>query len=437
MFELENEMSMLYKDPTLPLEWSIRPIKEECPDLCLVHLQNYHRGCDVPVNIYVEEEEAEPLQAIDSQENSIENEQEEEIRFLLEGIDFEELGGNEIEGDGTKDFQQEDSNMTDNVTDNVTENVTEIPVQNITEKGKLKLYEIFLNESSSEFDDSFDEDYVQSGEGSDSEAPSLVLEDIECDSNDDIFLLKYPSKKELIKKLKRELKDKKTRQIPETRETESGEHEWASEDETEDDLVSLEDSKGSDTENHLVYKKSSSMKNLNLVVGIKFENAAQFMVVLMDWCIRNGINLEFLRSEAARVTAKCKSCEWRIHVSPIQGGSTFQIKTIKGEHTCARTYDIRIANATYIAKRIENAIRDHPTIPVQQLKNRIISKCNVDVSRFKLLVAVGTDGNDNMFPIAMAVVQVENMDTRGWFVGELLGDIGGMDTNKWSFISDR
>ncbi|KAL0336303.1 UNVERIFIED_CONTAM: hypothetical protein Sradi_4842200 [Sesamum radiatum] len=251
----KSMLKFYYKDPTLPLEWGIRPIKEECPDLCLVDLQNCHRIFDVPVNIYVEEEEAEPLQAIDSQGNPIEKEQEEEIRFLLEGIDFEELGGNEIEGDGRKDcegqgvegvefegdgrqdcegqgiegqgldrdeversdcegqgvevgvddnfieipIQQKDSNKTDNVTENVTknitENVTEIPVQNITEKGKRKLYERFLNESSSEFDDSSDEDYVQSGEGSDSETPSLVLEDIECDSDDDIFLLKDPIRK--------------------------------------------------------------------------------------------------------------------------------------------------------------------------------------------------------------------------------------------------
>ncbi|KAL0294455.1 UNVERIFIED_CONTAM: hypothetical protein Sradi_6888200 [Sesamum radiatum] len=307
-------------------------------------------------------------------------------------------------------------------------------------------------------------------------------------------------------KLKRVLKDKKNRNIPETRETESGDHGWASEAENEDDLVSLEGSEGSDCEKHPVYKESSSMKNLKLVAGMKFENAAQFRVVLRDWCIRNGVDLEFLRNEAARVTAKCKvkGCEWRIHASPVLGGPTFQIKTIKGEHTCARTYDNRLANASYIAKRIEKAIRDHPTIPVQQLKNRILSKCNVDVSRFKvmrakrealerirgddakqyellwdycetvrscnpgsklllrkvensdppvfdrmyfslwalkkgflegcrpiigldgcflktvyggqLLVAVGRDGNDNMFPIAMAVVQVENRDSWGWFV---------------------
>ncbi|KAL0436456.1 UNVERIFIED_CONTAM: hypothetical protein Sradi_0353500, partial [Sesamum radiatum] len=101
----KSMLKFYYKDPTLPLEWGIRPIKEECPDLCCVDLQNCHRGLEVPVNIYVEEDEAEPLVAIDSQGNPIEKEQEEEIRFLLEGIDFEELGGNEIEGDGRKDCE--------------------------------------------------------------------------------------------------------------------------------------------------------------------------------------------------------------------------------------------------------------------------------------------------------------------------------------------
>ncbi|KAK4397176.1 hypothetical protein Sango_1554200 [Sesamum angolense] len=174
---------------------------------------------------------------------------------------------------------------------------------------------------------------------------------------------------------------------------------------------------------------------------------------------------------------------------------------------------------------MESAIRDHPNISVLQLKNTILRKCKIDVSRQKvqrakrealekirgsdsvqyeklwdycetvrkfnpgsklilkklegsnspifdkmyvclsalkngflsgcrpiigldgcflktcyggqLLVAVGRDGNDNMFPIAMAVVQVENRKNWTWFLGELLDDIGGLGTSMWSFISDR
>ena len=55
----------------------------------------------------------------------------------------------------------------------------------------------------------------------------------------------------------------------------------------------------------------------------------------------------------------------------------------------------------------------------------------------QLLAAVGRDGNDNMWPIAMVVVRVENKDTWSWFLGELLLDIGGADEGKWTFISDR
>ncbi|XP_073015817.1 uncharacterized protein [Primulina eburnea] len=52
----------------------------------------------------------------------------------------------------------------------------------------------------------------------------------------------------------------------------------------------------------------------------------------------------------------------------------------------------------------------------------------------QLLVAIGRDGNENVFPIAMAVVQVENFDNWRWFISELLEDIG---FERWTFIGDR
>ncbi|KAL0430869.1 UNVERIFIED_CONTAM: hypothetical protein Sradi_0712900 [Sesamum radiatum] len=55
----------------------------------------------------------------------------------------------------------------------------------------------------------------------------------------------------------------------------------------------------------------------------------------------------------------------------------------------------------------------------------------------QLLVAIGRDGNDNIVPIAIAVVPVENRQTWQWFLEELLDDIRGLGTAKWSFILDR
>ncbi|KAL0447668.1 UNVERIFIED_CONTAM: hypothetical protein Slati_1894700 [Sesamum latifolium] len=352
-----------------------------------------------------------------------------------------------------------------------------------------------------EFDDSSDEDYVQPTIDSDSDTPSLVLEDIEVESDDDIFSNKNPTKLELVKKLKKVMKDSQKAKLKQKM-CDVREEGWASDCDDEEDLESLPGSDEETQQKCPVFKESTSLKNLNLVVGMKFKDAKQFREVLRDWCVRNGYDIEFIKNETSRITAKCK-----------------------GNHTCARTYDNSLAKATYLATRMESSIRDHPDIPIQQLKNRILRKCNVDVSRFKvmrakkkalevirgsdalqydklwdycetvrkcnpgsklilkklensdppvfdrmyfslwalkkgflegcrpiigldgcflktcyggqLLVAVGRDGNDNMFPIAMAVVQVENRETWSWFLSEMLDDIGGLGTSKWSFISDR
>ncbi|KAK4394555.1 hypothetical protein Sango_1609800 [Sesamum angolense] len=200
--------------------------------------------------------------------------------------------------------------LTETVTEKLSENVPEMNENLGRDKGKRKLYERFLNESSSEFDHSSDEDYVQSNSETDSDTQSLVLEDVEAESDDDIFLNKNPSKRDLIKKLKRVMKDKNktvmTEQMPET-----GDGDWPSD------------------------------------------------------------------------------------------------------------------------------IGDEKILLVYQTNHRVRWLFFKNLLWGQLLVAVGRDGNDNMFPIAMAVVQSENRETWSWFVGELLDDIGGLGTSKWSFISDR
>ncbi|KAK4406178.1 hypothetical protein Sango_0624300 [Sesamum angolense] len=237
---------------------------------------------------------------------------------------------NESENLNVNESENLNVNESENVNVNVNCNESENITGGLRDKGKRKLYEQYLNESSSEFDDSSDEDYVQPIIDGDSDTPSLVLEDIEVESDDDIFSNKNPTKLELVKKLKKVMKDSQKAKL----------------------------------------KQKSVIEVLRIGV-------------------RNGYDIEFIKNETSRITAKCKvdGCEWRIHASPIMKGPTFQIKTLKGNHTCARTYQNSLAKATYLATRMESSIRDHPDIPIQQLKNRILRKCNVEVSRFKVLRA--------------------------------------------------
>jgi len=56
----------------------------------------------------------------------------------------------------------------------------------------------------------------------------------------------------------------------------------------------------------------------------------------------------------------------------------------------------------------------------------------------ELLTAVGRDGNDQMLPLAYAVVEVENKETWTWFLDLMIEDLGGAEIcSKITFMSDQ
>ncbi|KAL0360930.1 UNVERIFIED_CONTAM: hypothetical protein Sradi_3777500 [Sesamum radiatum] len=54
----------------------------------------------------------------------------------------------------------------------------------------------------------------------------------------------------------------------------------------------------------------------------------------------------------------------------------------------------------------------------------------------QLLTTVGKDGNDNIYLIAIAYVEIEKYDSWEWFINLLLWDIGSPDEKGWTFISN-
>ncbi|KAG8383698.1 hypothetical protein BUALT_Bualt04G0041000 [Buddleja alternifolia] len=106
------------------------------------------------------------------------------------------------------------------------------------------------------------------------------------------------------------------------------------------------------------------MKGKSMVVGMKFENFRVYREALRDYCVRNRFDVEYIRNEAKRVTVTCKNenCKWRLHASPIQNTRIFQIKSLKGVPSYAKTFDNKLAKFSYIAKRLEQMTRDNPHV---------------------------------------------------------------------------
>ena len=55
----------------------------------------------------------------------------------------------------------------------------------------------------------------------------------------------------------------------------------------------------------------------------------------------------------------------------------------------------------------------------------------------QMLSAMSRDGNYNIYPLAQAMVELENKDSWNWFMDLLKNDLGETRNTKWTFMSDR
>ncbi|PIN12516.1 hypothetical protein CDL12_14873 [Handroanthus impetiginosus] len=171
--------------------------------------------------------------------------------------------------------------------------------------GKRKQAQV--NSDSSEFVDSSDENFEnEDGEDSgDSDAPSEALEDIEGSSEDDIFIEKSSTKRDLIKKLKTILKRQRRavhRGQSQNLHIDEGSADWYTDPEDDEDI---DRTPASDDESPRLpqYIDGQNMKNFEMKPCLKFANVDVYRKAFRDWSVRKGYEFEFVKNERSRVTA--------------------------------------------------------------------------------------------------------------------------------------
>lgn len=262
-------------------------------------------------------------------------------------------------------------------------------------------------------------------------------------------------------------------------------------------------------------------------LGMVFENVNQFRYAVSKYAVMKGLGVKFVKNEAERVRAKCKTgCPWVLFASIEKIDGTFIIKRYEGRHRCTRVDKNRMANSNFLCTLFKTRIMTQPSIKIKDIKslcrtefklqvsmtvcrntkkkviNQIMgdyteqfadlrdyveevkvsnpgSTCVVKSSnenggslnffeRFyvcfqackqgwiegcrpilgldgcflkgickgQILCAIGRDGNNQMFPLAWAVVDVENKYNWSWFLRCLKFDLPLKEGEGFTIISD-
>ncbi|KAL4271328.1 hypothetical protein GQ457_13G011060 [Hibiscus cannabinus] len=207
---------------------------------------------------------------------------------------------------------------------------------------------------------------------------------------------------------------------------------------------------------------------------------------LYAYVVGNRFDFTFVSNnkEKVRVVCKGKGCPFVVHASQDKFDGCFKVKTLVTDHNCSVTFKNSRANFKFVGKHFISELRILPTLRSVQMIKLGREELNVELNKklcfrarkwalekimgsvvhefhrlwdyvntlravdvrdgsflkgsFKgeILSAVGRDCNNQNFPIAWAVVEVENRETLAWFLNNLQHDIGFGDGDGCTLLSD-
>ncbi|RYR52240.1 hypothetical protein Ahy_A06g027160 [Arachis hypogaea] len=198
------------------------------------------------------------------------------------------------------------------------------------------------------------------------------------------------------------------------------------------------------------------------VVGMEFSSREAVIKAVKEYTIRRSVDYRVYESEPLTFYAKCtqygSGCDWLIRVSLISRKYCWVIRRYNGSHTCTTatiSQDHSKLDSITIAEAIKPLVEVDPSLKVKSVIAEVQSKFNYTVSYRKawlakqrvdgthlygkykgcLLVAVSQDGNNNIVPIAFAIVEGETSDAWHFFLSNLRQHVVTRD--GVGLISDR
>ncbi|XP_014489920.1 uncharacterized protein LOC106752702 [Vigna radiata var. radiata] len=199
-----------------------------------------------------------------------------------------------------------------------------------------------------------------------------------------------------------------------------------------------------------------------------FVDKAHFIEAIRTYVVHTRRALKFVKNDKRRVGVRCMGgqgkCPWTAYCGYLPTRQFWQLRKIKDTHSCSRQLNIKILNTKWLSEEIDRSLQDNPNLKVQDIRKNALRKWNTKISISKarraklmavrqrigdfkeeyrrihdyghellrsnpgstvkvevdsvngeykgeLLTAIGRDPNDQMLPLAYAIVEVENKET--------------------------
>ncbi|KAL4273881.1 hypothetical protein GQ457_13G016950 [Hibiscus cannabinus] len=160
----------------------------------------------------------------------------------------------------------------------------------------------------------------------------------------------------------------------------------------------------------------------------RFDDNKQFKEAVRKYAFAKRVQLKIVKNEPNRTRFHCmKGCPWTLFASTDKKLRCYTVKTYSHVHKSYRTNKNKLISTKYIQKQFKGIILANPKMKVKTLKEickrelgesfnmcqrarkQLLSKVGkmvVDQAKKReLLVTAGRDANNQMFPIAWAVVE--------------------------------
>ncbi|PKI38534.1 hypothetical protein CRG98_041099 [Punica granatum] len=120
------------------------------------------------------------------------------------------------------------------------------------------------------------------------------------------------------------------------------------------------------------------------------------------------------------------------------GGLVVTVDLYYNEHTCARASRHRQASYKWLAKHYLEKFSENTDWGVMEMLTNLDHQFAIKTHMGgQLLSAIRCDGNNQMFPIAWAIVEGKNQDSWTWFLKRLAAELGITEGFGVTIISDQ